>query len=276
MIARVYPAINAITQAFAADGIAKTRINLDDHYAYRAIDDVLDRLAPLLATHKLCVLPRVLEREASERIDPEGAILSHVALRAAFDLVSAEDGSSHTIEAYGEALDHSDKATAKAMTAAYKAAVLQAFCIPVSGSEDADQRSPRLGSANGASAPVEGWRQWADDLSAVVGSCMSGEAIDRLLAGKRAQLAGLARECPEHYAALGQAIATRRQELDVPAAAAAVESKSAADASQDSNAASPRRNRKATKPPRATRRSVKVAPGTAPQLAPERVAVPHG
>jgi hypothetical protein len=199
-----------------------------------------------------------------------------VALRAAFDLVSAEDGSSHTIQAYGEALDHSDKATAKAMTAAYKAAVLQAFCIPVSGSEDADQRSPRLGSANGASAPVEGWRQWADDLSAVVGSCMSGEAIDRLLAGKRAQLAGLARECPEHYAALGQAIATRRQELDVPAAAAAAaKPKSAAHAREGSTASSRRGKQKATKPPPKPR-SLKIAAAATSPLALERLAAAHG
>lgn len=47
-----------------------------------------------------------------------------VTVRVAFALVSSEDGSTHIAEAYGEALDPSDKATAKAMSAAYKCAML--------------------------------------------------------------------------------------------------------------------------------------------------------
>ncbi len=73
---------------------------------------------------------RVLERHASDRLDESGALLVAVSLKAAFDLVSAEDGSCHTIEAYGKALDAGDKATAKAMQSAYKYAVLQAFGVP--------------------------------------------------------------------------------------------------------------------------------------------------
>ena len=48
------------------------------------------------------------------------------------------------VETYGEALDGGDKATAKAMSAAYKAAMVQTFCIPVCGAEDADRTSHRL------------------------------------------------------------------------------------------------------------------------------------
>lgn len=63
----VYAAINAVSAELAQSGIAKTRTNLVDDYKYRSIDDLLDRLAPLLAKHRLCILPRVLEREAIER-----------------------------------------------------------------------------------------------------------------------------------------------------------------------------------------------------------------
>ena len=59
----VYGAINAITAEFATAGIAKSHTNVVEQYQYRSIDDVLNRLAPLLATHRLCVLPRVLERQ---------------------------------------------------------------------------------------------------------------------------------------------------------------------------------------------------------------------
>ena len=63
----VYRAINAITAAFARDGIPKAHTNLVDQYQYRSIDDVLNRLGPLLARHRLCALPRVLKRTVTEQ-----------------------------------------------------------------------------------------------------------------------------------------------------------------------------------------------------------------
>jgi hypothetical protein len=118
----------------------RIRFNEVDEYKYRSIDDVLNRLAPLLAKHRLCVLPRACKRQATERLGDNLQLLTHVALRVSFTLVSADDGSSHRVEAYGEALDSGDKA----MSAAYKSAMIQAFCIPVADLEDADATSHRL------------------------------------------------------------------------------------------------------------------------------------
>jgi hypothetical protein len=60
MIARVYGAINAVSAALSKDGMAKERLNACDDYLYRSIDDVLARLAPLLAENRLCILPQVI------------------------------------------------------------------------------------------------------------------------------------------------------------------------------------------------------------------------
>ena len=62
-------------RSWPSAGIAKSRFNQADDYKYRSIDDVLDRLAPLLAKHRLCVLPRVRERQTTERSgdDPAAA-----------------------------------------------------------------------------------------------------------------------------------------------------------------------------------------------------------
>src|SRR4051794_7770709 len=111
----VYAAINAVSAELAKAGIPKQRTNEVDDYKYRSIDDVLDSLAPLLARHRLCVLPRVIERTTSERHDDAGHLLLAVTLRVAFTLASVKDGSSHLVEIFGEALDGGDKATAKAM-----------------------------------------------------------------------------------------------------------------------------------------------------------------
>jgi hypothetical protein len=209
----VYAAINAITGELAKEGIAKTHANEVDDYKYRSIDDVLDRLAPLLARHRLCVLPRALERHVSERADEQNRLLLHVAVRVSFTLTSVEDGTSHTVEAYGEALDGGDKATAKAMSAAYKAAMVQSFCIPVRGVEDPDRASHRLSRSAHGPEPVQGWPQWCLDIEDIVSLCESEQAISTVQERNRDLLKALAREQPQLYAELGQAFVSRREVL---------------------------------------------------------------
>lgn len=209
----VYPAINAITAEFAGAGIAKTHTNLVEQYQYRSIDDVLNRLAPLLAKHRLCVLPRVLDRQLVERQDEAQRLLVDVTLRVAFALVSAEDGSSHLLEAYGEALDGGDKGTAKAMSAAYKSAMIQTFCIPVSDTEDADATSHRLAAKTHVPEPVQGWEQWARDIEDIVAVCETEQAIDTVVERNRGLLKAISRERSELYAELGQCLIERRQSL---------------------------------------------------------------
>jgi hypothetical protein len=209
----VYAAINAVSAALAKSGIAKTHLNQIDDYRYRSIDDLLDRLGPLLAEHRLCVLPRALEREVVERSDEGRRLLLHVALRVAFTLTSVEDGSSHVVEAFGEALDVSDKATAKAMSAAYKSAMVQTFCIPLSGTEDADRTSPKLTSRTHVAEPVQGWEQWVNDIEDIVSVCETEQAIAIVQERNRELLKSLSRERADLYQQLGQALNSRRQTI---------------------------------------------------------------
>jgi hypothetical protein len=122
----------------AQDGIAKARRNQAQGYSFRGIDDVYNALGKVLAANGLVVLPRVLARECIERQTKQGATLFYVTVDVEFDFVSAEDSSKHTVKTYGEAMDSADKATNKAMSAAYKYAAMQAFCIPTEGDNDAD------------------------------------------------------------------------------------------------------------------------------------------
>ena len=209
---QVFRSISRITAAFAKEGIAKSHINVKDQYPYRSIDDVLDRLAPLLARHGLCILPRVLRREAEDRTGEAGAILVSVRLLVAFDLVSCRDGSRHTVRAWGEALDPSDKGTAKAMSAAYKSAVLQLFCVPVAG-EDTDASSHRLKARSHEREPVQGWEAWAEDIIDMIGVCESSEALERVRARHAALLEALRRERREFFDRVGRAFSARVGEL---------------------------------------------------------------
>jgi len=209
----VYAAISAVSAELAAHGIAKSHVNEADDHRYRSIDDLLDRLAPLLTKHRLCVLPRALKRTLVERQDDGHHSLFHVSVKVAFTLTSVDDGTSHVVEAYGEALDPSDKATAKAMSAAYKSAMIQTFCIPLYGSEDPDRASPRMSSRAHAAEPVQGWEQWVRDLEDIVSLCESESAIDLVQDRNRDLLRALSRERHELYQNLGEAFAARREVL---------------------------------------------------------------
>lgn len=138
MTMSVYQAITAVAADLAKTGIGKNNTNAQQGYKFRGIDDVYNELAPLLAKHGLCILPRVISRQCTERTTARGGTLFYVVVESEFDFVSATDGSKHTVKTFGEAMDSGDKATNKALSAAYKYAAFQAFCIPTEGDNDAD------------------------------------------------------------------------------------------------------------------------------------------
>jgi hypothetical protein len=156
----VYECIAAVSAELAKTGIAKDRKNEQQHYKFRGIDEVFNALAPLLSKHGLVILPRILTRECVERTSKSGSSLFFITVEAEFDFVSAKDGSRHTVRTFGEAQDSGDKATNKAMSAAYKYAAFQAFCIPTEGDNDADATTAE------ATVPKQSYEDWLDDLTA--------------------------------------------------------------------------------------------------------------
>ena len=163
----VYAAIAAVMEDVGQEGIAKGRRNQQQGYSFRGIDDVYNALAPLLARHHLIIVPRVLTREKTEQTTQKGGILFYVVVQVEFDIVCASDGSKITACTWGEAMDSADKATNKAMSAAYKYMAMQTFCIPTEGDNDADashhevkanagsleRSSPKAQRATGGEAP---------------------------------------------------------------------------------------------------------------------------
>lgn len=145
----IYQAVNMVQADLCKMGITKDSTNSFDNYKFRGIDAVYNALSPLLAKHGLCILPRMLSREVTQHASQKGGNLFYVVVEAEFDFVCAEDGSKHTVKTFGEAMDRGDKATNKAMSAAYKYAAFQAFAIPTEGDNDADSTSHNLMGAAG-------------------------------------------------------------------------------------------------------------------------------
>ena len=167
---KVYKAIVAITKALSIGGISKDNKNTQQGYKFRGIDDVYNHLSGLLAANDLCIFPQVLSRSVLERQTKNGGNLFFVTVEVAYDLVSSIDGSKHTIKTFGEAMDSADKATNKAMSAAYKYACIQTFCIPTEGDNDADATTHEVAS-DGVSQSADA--EFVVDASNIISSAIA-------------------------------------------------------------------------------------------------------
>lgn len=154
----VYSAISAVMEHMSKEGISKARKNTQQDYNFRGIDDVYNALASVLAANKLVMLPFVRDMIREERQTKSGGALNYTILTVDFDLVSAEDGSKHTVRTVGEAMDSADKSSNKAQSAALKYAAMEVFMIPTEGDNDADATTHELASARGSGDGQNGGR----------------------------------------------------------------------------------------------------------------------
>ena len=192
---KVYEKIAAVTAELSKIGISKDSKNQSQGYAFRGIDAVYGALSPLLSKHGLCILPRVTDRQVIERQNRQGTALFYVTLTVEFDFVAAEDGSKHTVITVGEAMDSGDKASNKAMSAAYKYAAFQAFCIPTEGDNDADSQTHEV-AATTTDPAVEAAVQLAATIEELNGIWKSLNASERkvhlsLFSEKKSKLASI-------------------------------------------------------------------------------------
>lgn len=121
--------------------VAKDKVNKQQGFKYRSVDDVFNALHPALAKNKVFIVPRILERTCDVAGKTKtGATMVKVVCKIKFTFYG-EDGSYVESVIVGEGLDTGDKATNKAMAVAYKYACFQVFCIPTEEMADPDSES---------------------------------------------------------------------------------------------------------------------------------------
>lgn len=132
----------AIAGVIADCGIVgKDKVNKQQGFKYRSVDDVFNALHPALAKNKVVIIPTVVERQCEEvGKTKNGTAILKVICKVKYD-ICAEDGSRVTSIIYGEGMDMGDKATNKAMAIAYKYLCFQVFCIPTEEMADPDGES---------------------------------------------------------------------------------------------------------------------------------------
>lgn len=124
------------------NAISKGRLNKDQHFTFRGIDDVMNELHSSLAKCGVFVLPKVLEETRTEGKTKSGGTMYYTRLKINFGFY-AEDGSHVDAVVIGEAMDTADKASNKALSIGLKYAMLQVFCIPTEDDKDPDAESPQ-------------------------------------------------------------------------------------------------------------------------------------
>lgn len=125
------------------EAISKDKVNPQQHFKYRGIDDVMNALFPVFQKHRLFLVPEVLEHHREDRQSKGGGNLVYSILKIRYSLFT-DDGSHVSAVVIGEGMDSADKSSNKAMSVAMKYAIFQMFCIPTEemGNDDPDGYSP--------------------------------------------------------------------------------------------------------------------------------------
>ena len=152
----------AMAQAMAlVRAVGKWGTNKEQGYSFRSIDHFMTALNPAMAAAGVHVVPRVLQRLTDDtHTTRSNAIMRWVDVEMAFTFYGP-DGSCVEAVTWGEARDSADKATNKAMTGAFKYAIMQAFMVPTADLQDADRDSPESQPAAQQQEPSEAEQQEA-------------------------------------------------------------------------------------------------------------------
>lgn len=144
-LAKVMAEVGAIGKKTKAPGL---------NYAFRGIDAVVAEVQPLFAAHGIVMCSRVTKAERDTYETAKGSRMISVRLTVEHDFWCAEDGSKVTCVTIGEAMDTSDKASNKAMTAAEKYALTQTLKIPTyEADRDIEQANHQTPSTQNAGQP---------------------------------------------------------------------------------------------------------------------------
>ena len=137
----------------------ESRVTGNFGYNYRGIEDILPAVKTLFAKHGVHVSPNHTLVSDEFGLGNKGN-QRRVVLHSGFSFYAA-DGSSFTCFTMGEAMDTQDKALNKAMTAAYKYALIQTLAIADGDDPDAYQpgESAPATETQPAAEPSESWRQ---------------------------------------------------------------------------------------------------------------------
>lgn len=153
------PIQEALAKVMASvSSVKKSDRNTAQNFNFRGIDAVLNAVAPALREHGVVVIPTVMNHEyATVEVGQRRTLMAHVLLTVKYTFIG-QAGDTLECVVLGEAMDSGDKAVAKAMSVAFRIALLQALALPTD-EPDPDSYSYERSEAkpNAGVEQVEGW-----------------------------------------------------------------------------------------------------------------------
>lgn len=128
-MSKIHEAVLKAMAEIARVGIAKVSRNKDQGYNFRGIEAAMNEMSPILIRCGITITASYSDLSITERESKSGGKLRFVTVKGSFKF-EAEDGSFVVAEAFGEGMDSSDKATAKATSIAFRTALFQQFVVP--------------------------------------------------------------------------------------------------------------------------------------------------
>jgi len=132
--------------------IAKKDRNQSQGFNFRGIDSVVNAVSPAFQKYGVIATPDVLDYSyETVEIGKNRTAMGHVRLQVAYTFHGPK-GDFITTTVGAEAMDSGDKATAKAMSVAFRTALLQTLCLPTDD-VDPDASSYERSSADDVLSP---------------------------------------------------------------------------------------------------------------------------
>lgn len=140
----IYAALASVMDEVQA--VAKKDRNQAQGFNFRGIDAVVNAVGPALRKHKVIVVPQLLDKVyGTVEVGKNRTPMGHVTVTVKYTFYGPAGDSIEAI-VVGEAMDSGDKAVAKAMSVAFRIALLQSLALPTDEPDPDSQsyeRSPR-------------------------------------------------------------------------------------------------------------------------------------
>jgi len=125
--------VNDLASALSAamgevETIKKDGKNTMQGYAFTSEAAIANTLRPIMSKHGLSLVPTNIRVVNADTVQTKNATMQRVAVEATYTLMH-KGGQSFTVTVPGEGMDSLDKAIPKALTMAYKYAMIQVFCV---------------------------------------------------------------------------------------------------------------------------------------------------
>ena len=134
-------ALNEVMKQVGA--VKKNDRNASQGFNFRGIDAVVNAVSPALQKYGVIVVPSVEDYEyASVEIGKNRTVMGHVKVKVTYTFIGA-GGDAIKATVVGEAMDSGDKATAKAMSVAFRTALLQTLSLPTDEADPDSQSYER-------------------------------------------------------------------------------------------------------------------------------------